>query len=121
MLYSHEDGGLSDIWEVIRDPRKVEQDREMAKRNRPAAAMFANVMAIGQSMLQAVETGEYVGGENRAIERDRSHEAKADAKQKTGLAAMRSAESARRLAKMTDDVREMERRAAVEDDDYYRY
>jgi hypothetical protein len=34
---------------------------------------------------------------------------------------MRSAESARRLAKMTDDVREMERRAAAEDDDYYRY
>lgn len=115
MLYAHEDGGLSDIWDVIRDPKKVQEDREMAKKNRPLAAMFANAMAIGQSMLQAVETGEYVGRENRAIERDRSQEAKADAKQKTGIAAMRSAESARRLAEMTDDVRTMERNAAEND------
>lgn len=117
MLYSHEDGGLSDMWDVIRDPQKVQEDREMAKKNRPAAAMFANAMVIGQSMLQAVETGEYVGRENRAIERDRSQEAKADAKQRTGIEAMRSAESARRLAEMTDDVRTMESRAA-EDDGY---
>lgn len=117
MLYSHEDGGLNDIWDVIRDPKKVQEDREMARQNRPAATMFRNVMAIGQSMLQAVETGEYVGGQNRAIERDRSMEAKADAKQKTGVKAMRSAESARRLAEMTDDVRTMESRAA-EDDGY---
>lgn len=117
MSYSHEDGGLSDIWEVIRDPQKVQEDREMARRNRPMAAMFANAMAIGQSMLQAVETGEYVGRENRAIEHDRSQEAKADAKQRTAVEAMRSAESARRLAKMADDVRTMESRAA-EDDGY---
>lgn len=119
MLYAHEDGGLSDIWDVVCDPKKVQEDREMAKKNRPLAAMFANAMAIGQSMLQAVETGEYVGRENRAIEHDRSQEAKADAKQKTGIAAMRSAESARRLAEMTDDVRTMERHAA--EDDGYEY
>lgn len=115
MLYAHEEGGLSDMWESIRDPKRVQEDREAAKKNRPLAAMFANAMAIGQSMLQAVETGEYVGRENRAIEHDRSQEAKADEKQKTGIEAMRSAESARRLAKMTDDVRTMERHAAEED------
>lgn len=119
MLHSHEDGGLSDIWEVIRDPEKVQADREMAKKNRPMAAMFANVMSIGQSMLQAVETGEYVGRENRAIEHDRSQSAKADAKQKTAVEAMRSAESARRLAEMVDDVRTMESRA--DEDDGYGY
>lgn len=115
MSYSYDGGGLSEIWDVFRDPNKVQEDREMAKKNRPMAAMFGNVMAIGQSMLQAVETGEYVGGQNRAIERDRSMEAKADAKQKSGVEAMRSAESARRLAEMTDDVRSMEKRAAEND------
>lgn len=119
MPYAHEDGHLSDIWEVVRDPQQVAAEREAAKKQRPMAAMFANAMAIGQSMLQAVETGEYVGRENRAIEHDRSQEAKADEKQKTGVAAMRSAESARRLARMTDDVRTMEAREAANNDFEY--
>lgn len=115
MLYAHEDGGLSDIWDIVRDPKTVQEEREMAKKNGPIAATFGNAMAIGQSMLQALETGEYVGGQNRAIEHDRVKEAKADAKQKSGVEAMRSAESARRLAEMTDDVRSMEKHAAEND------
>lgn len=114
MLYSHENG-LLDIWEVIRDPEKVEADREAAKKGRPMAAMFANSMAIGQSMLMALETGEYVGRENREIEHDRTQAAKANERHQSGLEKLRSAESDRRLAEMADDVRTMEEHAEMND------
>lgn len=95
------------VFECLRNPKEIEQERREAKENAVLPRVVRQSLMIGQQMLGSLEMGEYVSERNREVVADQQIDNDAKNVQKNAGDSRRSAASKRRLAEMQNDVDDM--------------